>query len=169
MPSPFLFLALVDSPLGSPVLAQATNPTGFSRNFGAMLVMISIDMFLVSVLLGGAFLVLNLGLLYRRKSDRIGKSAPSELVSMKPTLYPEEPEPQEEVTIEEMEQRSADGLVQRTLARIGRKFHHAVESVKSVEGGTTGTEADLGGGMGPPPEPESMPEEEPLPPSKKAS
>jgi hypothetical protein len=134
-----------------------------------MLVMISIDMFLVSVLLAGAFLILNLGLLYRRKSDHVGKSAPSELITLKPTLYPEEPEPEPERSIEQMERHSAEGTVQQLIGRVGSRLHEAVESIKQVEGGTTGTEAHLGGGTEPPQEPESTREEETPLPSKKVS
>ncbi len=171
IPSPSFFL-LLDSlfaPVLGPVLAQATNPTRFPRNFGAMLVMISIDMFLVSVLLAGAFLILNLGLLYRRKSDHVGTSAPSDLITLKPTVYPEEPEPVGERSIEEMERHSAEGVLQRVVGRVGSRFQRAVESIKQLEGGTTGTEAHLGGGTEPPREPESRREEEPPLPSKKAS
>ncbi len=167
IPSPSFFM-LLDSLLG-PLLAQDTNPTGFPRNFGAMLVMISIDMFLVTVLLAGAFLVLNLGLLYRRKSDHVGKSAPSDLSTLKPTVYPEEPEPDVERSIAEMERHSADGTVQQLIGRVGSRLHEAVESIRSVEGGTTGTEAHLGGGTEPPQEPESRREEETPLPSKKVS
>jgi len=46
---------------------------------------------LVSILLIGAFLILNLGLLSKREEDRIGKRTPSEVGILKNNIWPEEP------------------------------------------------------------------------------
>ena len=46
---------------------------------------------LVSVLLIGAFLILNLGLLSKREQDKIGKRTPSEVGILKNNIWPPEP------------------------------------------------------------------------------
>lgn len=47
--------------------------------------------FLVATLLIGGFLILNLGLMSKRESDRIGGRAPSDVGILKTTLWPQEP------------------------------------------------------------------------------
>jgi hypothetical protein len=47
--------------------------------------------FLVSVLLIGAFLILNLGLLSKRREDRIGNRTPSDVGLLKYEIWPDTP------------------------------------------------------------------------------
>jgi len=106
--------------------------------------MLSLDFFLVGVLLGAAFLVLSLGLLSRRREDRVGRSAPSDLEALKPALFPEEAG-NPEARIAAMEEHSAGGIAQRVVGRIGESIRHSLER---VEGGTSGSEAREAGGIG---------------------
>lgn len=158
MPSPrFSFWA---------VQAVVTTPIPFDRSVGAMLMTVILAMFLVGTLLGLGFLILNVGLLSKRREDHRGKSAPSDIHVLKESLYPGEPDDQP--SIEELEQHSAEAFPARVVGKIGESLSQVLAAVETAEGGVSGSEAQEAGGIGSP-EPTSPPPEERPSPSKKVS
>jgi flagellar basal body-associated protein FliL len=79
--------------------AHAADPTPFSAGAGSpisdftvnVIIYTMLGTLLVVALLGGAFLVLNLGLLSKREEDRIGGRTPSDVGILKDNIWPEEP------------------------------------------------------------------------------
>ncbi len=148
------------------VQAVVTTPIPFDRSVGAMLMAVILAMFLVGTLLGLGFLVLNVGLLSKRREDHRGKSAPSDIHVLKESLYPGEPDDQP--SIEELEQQSAGALPARIVGTIGNSLSQALVAVENVEGGVSGSEAQEAGGIGSPERELPLPKERPSP-SKKVS
>lgn len=64
------------------------NYTGFTARAVVYILLVAI---LVVILLIGAFMVINLGLMSRRPEDRVGTRTPSDLGILKTQLWPQEP------------------------------------------------------------------------------
>ena len=62
-----------------------------SNYTSAVVIQVLLVAVLLIVLLGGAFLILNLGLLSKRKEDRIGGRTPSDVGILKYNVWPEAP------------------------------------------------------------------------------
>ncbi len=63
---------------------------------------------LVTVLLLGGFLILNLGLLSKRQQDRTGSRNPSDVGVLKDTIWPEEPSLIRTLPAEELDDEIAE-------------------------------------------------------------
>jgi hypothetical protein len=75
---------------GSPAATPADSPmTQYTARAVGIVLIIGV---LVTALLGGAFLILNLGLLSKRREDRIGERTPSDLGILKSQFWPQEPD-----------------------------------------------------------------------------
>jgi len=73
----------------SPAQSGAGSP--FTDYTAGVVVYVLLTAFLVTVLIGGGILVLNLGLLSKRRSDRIGGRNPSDVSVLKNSTWPEAP------------------------------------------------------------------------------
>ena len=81
------------SPNGTtPVNTNMTAQSPFNDYTAAVVVQVLLVTVLVIALLGGAFLVINLGLLSKRSEDKIGGRDPSDVGVLKTGTWPQEPE-----------------------------------------------------------------------------
>ncbi|MEN9722046.1 MAG: hypothetical protein RJB38_32 [Pseudomonadota bacterium] len=71
------------------IVQPETLPMHFERSVGSMLLMLSLDLFLVAVLLTIGFFVVNLGLLSKRREDLGGKASPGDLRVLTSVMWPE--------------------------------------------------------------------------------
>ncbi len=76
----------------------------FTSYTAAAVVYVLIASVLITGLLLGAFLIINLGLLSKRQEDRVGHRDPSDLGILKTGLWPEEPEDTAVLPAEESEE-----------------------------------------------------------------
>lgn len=92
----------VPSPIGGNSMMAGSPFTDYTAGVVAYVLMTG---FLVATLLIGGFLILNLGLLSKRKEDRIGGRTPSDVGILKSTVWPEEPDESPTLPAEEDEDR----------------------------------------------------------------
>ena len=89
---------------GSGVGHSAGAGSPFSNYTAKVTVFVLLVGFLVSVLLIGGFLVLNLGLLSKRKEDRVGGRTPSDVGVLRHIVWPNEPSDENRLPAEDEEQ-----------------------------------------------------------------
>jgi uncharacterized membrane protein YciS (DUF1049 family) len=85
----------------------------FSNYTAAVVAYVLLVGFLVSVLLIGGFLVLNLGLMSKRAEDRVGGRTPSDVGILKHTIWPQEEDDTPTLPAEESEDELARARVKR--------------------------------------------------------
>jgi hypothetical protein len=86
----FAYWLLAEAPIvASPDQSGAGSP--FNDYTAGVIVYVLLTAFLITVLIGGGLLILNLGLLSKRRRDRIGGRNPSDVAILKENTWPEAP------------------------------------------------------------------------------
>jgi hypothetical protein len=100
--------ALAESPLATPADSPMTEYTAWAVGYSWLTGV------LVTVLLGGAFVILNLGLLSKRTEDRVGGRDPSDVNMLRHVTWPQEPYEYPVLPAQENENETLkDAVVQR--------------------------------------------------------
>ncbi|MCM2277748.1 MAG: hypothetical protein NDJ89_06700 [Oligoflexia bacterium] len=99
---------------------QSTAPAPLSDYTAAVVGYVLLIGFLVSVLLIGGLLVLNLGMMSKRREDRVGRRTPSDIGILKGNVWPEEISEERSLPAEEDEQELARVRARRERFRLGR-------------------------------------------------
>lgn len=92
----------VPSPIGNNSMQAGSPLTDYTVRAIAYVLVIAV---LLAILFVGAFLVLNLGLLSKRKEDRVGGRTPSDVGILKGTVWPESPDESPQLPAEEEEEQ----------------------------------------------------------------
>jgi hypothetical protein len=88
--------------------------------------------FLVSTLLIGGFLILNLGLMSKREQDRVGGRTPSDVGILKTTLWPDERDDRLTLPAMEDDQEYIDGVKETLHDERHDEKHHGIGDDRSA-------------------------------------
>lgn len=97
----YSMLAEVATTAAPPAQSGAGSP--FNDYTAGVIVYVLLTAFLVTLLVGGGILIVNLGLMSKRSRDRIGGRTPSDVAILKNNMWPEAPYEQRKFPAEDEE------------------------------------------------------------------